>query len=57
MAKALATEKQVKLLIEYHQQIIQSCKTYNRNTELALEEMTVLALEKLVNSNSCDIEN
>jgi hypothetical protein len=57
MAKALATEKQVRLLIEYHQQIILSCKTYNRSTELALEEMTILALQKLINSNACDIEN
>ena len=57
MAKALATEKQVKLLIVYHQEIVESCKTYKRSTELALEEMTVLALEKLITSNACDIEN
>jgi hypothetical protein len=57
MAKALATEKQVKLLIEYHQQIAENCKIYGRGTELALEEMTVLALQKLIFSGSCDIEN
>ena len=57
MAKALATEKQVKLLIAYHQEIVESCKTYKRSTELALEEMTILALQKLVSSNTCDIEN
>jgi hypothetical protein len=57
MSKALATEKQVKNLIAYHQSIIESCKTYNRGTELALEEMTVLALEKLIKARSCDIEN
>jgi hypothetical protein len=56
MAKALATEKQVRLLIEYHQQIAGNCKIYGRNTELALEEMTILALEKLISSKSCDIE-
>jgi hypothetical protein len=56
MAKALATEKQVRLLIEYHQQIADSCKVYKRHTELALEEITILALEKLINSNACDIE-
>jgi len=39
MAKAAATEKQVKLLIAYHQTIINDCKIYNRGTELALEEM------------------
>ena len=57
MAKALATEKQVKLLIEYHQQIAENCKIYGRGTELALEGMTVQALEKLITSGSCDIEN
>lgn len=57
MAKALATETQVKLLIKYHCDIIESCKTYCRSTELALEEMTVLALEKLIKSNACDVEN
>jgi hypothetical protein len=55
--KALATEKQVRLLIEYHEQIAANCRIYNRNTELALEEMTILALQKLINSNACDIEN
>ena len=57
MSKALATEKQVRLLIEYHEQIAANCRIYNRNTELALEEMTILALQKLINSNACDIEN
>ena len=57
MAKALATEKQVKLLIEYHQQIAENCKIYGRGTDLALEEMTVLALQKLITSGSCDAEN
>jgi hypothetical protein len=57
MAKALATEKQVRLLIEYHQQLVNKCKIYERSTELALEEMTILALQKLIDSNSCDIEN
>ena len=57
MAKALATEKQVRLLIEYHQQIAANCKIYGRGTELALEEMTILALQKLINSSACDIEN
>jgi len=57
MTKALATEKQVKLLIEYHQQIADNCKIYGRGTELALEEMTVLALKKLITSGTCDIEN
>lgn len=31
-----ATEKQVRLLIEYHQQIADNCKIYGRGTELAL---------------------
>ena len=44
-------EKQVRLLIEYHQQIAANCKIYGRGTELALEEMTILALEKLISSN------
>jgi len=57
MAKALATEKQVRLLIEYHQQIVESCKIYNRSTELALEEITVMALQKLLSSGACDIDN
>ena len=57
MSKALATEKQVKLLIEYHQQIDETCKIYGRSSELALEEMTVLSLQKLLTIGSCDIEN
>ena len=57
MAKALATEKQVRLLIEYHQRIANDCKIYGRSTELALEEMTVLALYKLITSSACDIDN
>ena len=57
MAKALATEKQVIMLIEYHRQIRNDCIIYGRSTELALEEMTILALEKLISSKSCDIEN
>jgi hypothetical protein len=57
MAQALATEKQVRLLINYHQDIVESCKIYNRNTELALEEMTVLALQRLITTGACDIEN
>ena len=55
--KALATEKQVRLLIEYHEQIAENCRIYGRGTELALEEMTILALKKLINSSACDIEN
>jgi len=57
MAKALATEKQVRLLISYHQKIADDCKIYCRSTELALEEITILALEKLINAGACDIEN
>ena len=56
MSKSV-TKKQVRLLIEYHQQIADNCKVYGRGTELALEEMTVLALQKLITSGSCDIEN
>lgn len=57
MTKASATEKQVKLLIEYHQHIADDCKIYGRGTELALEEMTVLALRKLISANACDVDN
>jgi hypothetical protein len=57
MSKALATEKQVLLLIEYHRQIAESCKIYCRGTELALEEMTILALQKLISFGACDIDN
>ena len=57
MAKALATEKQVKLLIEYHKQLVESCGAYLRPTEMVMEEMTVLALEKLIAVKGCDIEN
>ena len=57
MAKALATATQVRLLIEYHQQIADNCKIYGRGTELALEEMTVLALQRLITTGACDIEN
>ena len=56
MSKALATETQVKILIEYHQNIVDNCKIYGRSTELALEEMTILALEKLIRVNACDPE-
>jgi hypothetical protein len=56
MAKALATEKQVIMLIEYHRQIRNDCIIYGRSTELALEEMTILALEKLIQSKGCDVE-
>jgi len=56
MAQALATEKQVRLLINYHQDIVESCRIYNRNTELALEEMTVLALQRLITTGACDRE-
>jgi hypothetical protein len=57
MAKALATKTQVILLIKYHQDIVDNCKIYGRYTELALEEMTILALNKLITSNACDAEN
>ena len=56
MAKALATEKQVKLLIEYHKQLVTECGAYLRPTEMVMEEMTVLALEKLVAIGGCDKE-
>jgi len=57
MSKALATEKQVRLLIEYHKHIVENCKIYGRSTELALEEITILALQKLISSGACDIDN
>jgi len=54
MAKVVLTETQIKLLIDYHQTVVDSCITHNRHTELALEEMTVKALERLVSLKVCE---
>ena len=54
MAKVALTETQIKLLIDYHQEIVESCKVYKRSTELALEEITVKALERLVTLKVCE---
>ena len=54
MAKVALTETQIKLLIDYHQTVVYSCEVHNRHTELALEEMTVKALERLVTLKVCE---
>ena len=54
MAKVALTETQIKLLIDYHQTVVYSCEVHNRHTELALEEMTVKALERLVLLKVCE---
>jgi hypothetical protein len=56
MAKVVLTEQQIKLLIIYHQTVVDSCITYSRYTELALEEMTIKALERLILLKVCEPE-